>query len=150
MTAPGDSLDRLLAESEIRNLVARLAHLADDGDLEAYLALWTPDAVWSRDTGEICRGTAALRERVLAYRAAGLQGPGTGSTHINTTLLVEVTGPDTATARSTFLFLAGGAHPLSPDPQALKSQPVMVGRYDDRFVRTSAGWRISSRTIIAV
>src|SRR6185437_8123400 len=36
----------LAADAEIRNLLARIAHLADDGAVEDYLTQFTGDAVW--------------------------------------------------------------------------------------------------------
>jgi len=33
-------------EREIRNLLARMGHMADYGDLDVYLTLFTEDAVW--------------------------------------------------------------------------------------------------------
>ena len=39
-----DLLQRLDAGPQIRNLIARLGHLADDGDLKEYVTLFTEDS----------------------------------------------------------------------------------------------------------
>lgn len=130
-------LDRLVAEAEIRNVVARLAHLADDGDLAEYLDLFTEDATWESATDR-----RAGREDLLAgarqRRADGIQGPGSDTRHVNTTLWVRIDGPDTATAESYFLFLADA----STAPRVR-----LTGRYEDTFRRTPDGWKLASRRI---
>lgn len=130
--------ERWAAESEIRNLVARLGHLADDGDLEVYITLFTEDAVWRGPTGTH-QGHEDLLAGARQRRADKIQGPGTDTRHVNTTLWVEVDGPDTARAQSYYLYLR----------QAGTQSPVlaMSGRYDDTFRRTPDGWKLASRTI---
>ena len=39
--------DRAAAELEIRNVLARLAELADSGDTDEYVSLLTDDIVWA-------------------------------------------------------------------------------------------------------
>jgi ketosteroid isomerase-like protein len=140
------AVQRLADELEIRNLVARLAHLADMAtDLDVYLDCFTDDAVWefpgsaseqlghSRTEGkdEIA---ADRRER----RTDGFQGPGTNTRHVNTTLAVRVDGSDTAEAESYWLFV--GDTLGAPIVRA-------IGHYHDRFARTPEGWKLASRQI---
>lgn len=132
-------------ELEIRNVVAALAQLADGGEVEAYLELFAPDAVWVvpaiPQTGVAAselRGVDAIGEGVRQRRATGVQGPGTHTAHVVTTTVVEFDGDDTAAARSTWLFLADTV--TAPRLQS-------VGRYRDTFIRTPAGWRLSRREI---
>src|SRR5437868_14208117 len=47
MTRADQPLARVAAELEIRNLVARIAHLCDWGDVDEYINLFTHDAVWT-------------------------------------------------------------------------------------------------------
>lgn len=124
-------------DRQIRNLVARLAHLADYGDLDEYMTLFTDDATWDLPGGR-CDGAAAIRSDRESRRAAGGQGPGTDTRHMNTTLWVDVDGSDVATAHSYFVFVRdAGSSPTV----------ALTGRYLDTFRRTSAGWKLSSRTI---
>ena len=134
-----DPLERVVAESEIRNVVARLGHLADDGDLDEYLTLFTTDATWGvAGFGEVLGGHAELLRGARQRRADGIQGPGTGTRHLNTTLWVSVDGPDEARAGSYFLFVD-----TRTEPTTVRS----TGRYDDRFRRTPEGWKLAARTI---
>jgi 3-phenylpropionate/cinnamic acid dioxygenase small subunit len=138
--ADPDPVARMLAESEVRNLVARLGHLADDGDHDEYLSLWLEDGWWERPGGDRFHGHAALRARLDEDEAGGVQGPGTRSRHLNTTLWVRVDGPDEAHAESYWLYLRDAA-----------TEPTvkLTGRYVDTFRRTPQGWKFASRTIVS-
>jgi 3-phenylpropionate/cinnamic acid dioxygenase small subunit len=133
-------------EQEIRNLVARVAHLADmDPDLDDYLDCFTDDAVWefpgsaSEDLGH---SRTEGRDQIAAdrrqRRADGFQGPGTNTRHVNTTLAVRVDGSDVAEAESYWLFVGDTL-----------GSPVLrgIGHYHDRFSRTPEGWKLASRQI---
>ena len=62
---------------------------------------------------------------------------------MSSNLAVRVTGDDTAEGLSYFtLYRHVGDKPRVPD---LDGQPVIVGQYRDRFVRTADGWRIAHR-----
>lgn len=131
-------VSRLDDESRIHQLLARLSHLADRGTVEDYLALWAPDGEW-QGSADTARGTAQLRERIERYRAAGVQGPHSGTRHVSTTRYVELLAPDTARAESYFVYYAG----LPDDPR-----PARVGRYSDTVVRLDGEWRLASRRIV--
>jgi 3-phenylpropionate/cinnamic acid dioxygenase small subunit len=135
-----DPMERLIAESEIRNVVARLAHLADDAKLDEYLDLYTEDGSWGHDDNPPFVGREGLRAGAEQRIHDQVQGLGTGRRHINTTLAVTVVGPDDATAESYFLYLATKDvdHP----------QVLGTGRYLDRFRRTPDGWKLASRRIV--
>jgi 3-phenylpropionate/cinnamic acid dioxygenase small subunit len=126
-------------EREIRNLLARLGHLADYGDLDVYLTLFTDDAIWERE-GDRRQGHTDILSGAKERRASGLQGPGTHSRHMNTTMWVAVDGSDTAEAHSYFLFI-----------QHTDATPTvsMVGHYHDTLRRTSDGWKLAHRRIIS-
>jgi uncharacterized protein (TIGR02246 family) len=130
-------MNALAAELEIRNLVARVAQLADDGDLDEYMRCYTKDAVWAFP-GTTREGHDAIRQGVVERRAGGHQGPGSNTMHVVASTSVELMG-ETATANSSFLFIADtlGARELQT-----------VGRYRDRFVITDDGWKIAHRTIV--
>ena len=132
-------LDRLAAEAEIRNLIARVAHLADDGDIDEYLDLWTEDSSWGRGNGDVRTGREPRRQRVHEDRADGTQGPGTHSRHLNTTLWVAFDDDDHARAESYFLYLRDAT--TAPHVK-------MTGRYQDRFRRTPDGWKFAGRQIV--
>jgi 3-phenylpropionate/cinnamic acid dioxygenase small subunit len=82
-------------------------------------------------------GRDEILEGVRERRAAGLQGPGTETRHVLSTMAVDVRG-DSATARSYFTFYTQTA-----------SSPVLfsMGQYDDVFRLTADGWKLAHRVI---
>jgi hypothetical protein len=128
----------LADEMEIRNLVARLAHLADRAPtLEEYLTCFTPDAVWEYAEGARFVGRAEIEKDRLRLRGEVFQGPGAKTFHVNTTLMVQVKSDGTAEAQSYWLFVDGKGEP----------QIKRLGHYHDRFRRTSEGWKLARRTV---
>lgn len=132
-------------DAEIRNLLASLAHEADSGDAADYAALFTEDAVWEMPANPLA-GLAAERRRgrediltgVHARRQAGVQGPGSHTLHVVTTMRVTVDG-DVARAESYWMFFGDTA-----------TLPVIrgIGRYGDTLRRTADGWKVSQRTVL--
>src|SRR5204863_211776 len=84
------------------------------------------------------RGKAAIRAGVEERRAAGIQGPGTNTRHLNTTMAVDHDGGDTAVVTSYFQYFTDTA-----------TQPTLrvMGCYRHTVVRTpgSASRRPPSR-----
>jgi ketosteroid isomerase-like protein len=134
-----DLLQRAADEADIRNVIARLAHLADDGDLNEYVLLFTDDGTWERP-GEKIRGRQDLLAGARQRRESGIQGPGTNTHHVNTTLWVQLDGADEASAQSYYLMV-GDTDTAAP---AIRS----IGRYLDTFRRTAEGWKLASRKIV--
>ena len=127
---------RAVDELAVRNVVARLAQLADGDDVEAYVALFTPDASWEMP-GAPRRGQADIRAGRQARLAEGRVGPGSASRHVITTMAVAVVG-DRATADSYWLFFVDTA-----------TQPRVesMGTYHDELVRAGGEWRLARRKI---
>ena len=125
------------AELKIRNIIARLALLADEGDLDEYIGQFTEDAVWAFPTGTR-RGRDDIRAGAEERRAGGVQGPGTATRHVITTLSVQLEGEDDATADSYFLFY-----------QNTTTAPTLfnMGHYHDTFARQGEVWRLARRDI---
>ncbi len=137
--------ERAAAELEIRNVLARLAQLADSGDTDEYLRLLTDDITWAMPpnpaiglAGSERHGhdeiAAGQRERI----EAGQQGPGSNTMHTISTVTVRFEADDAATAESAFLYWADTT-----------STPVVrsMGRYVDAFRRTDEGWKVARREI---
>lgn len=140
-------LRKLADELAIRNVVARMAQMADGGDLEAdYLPLFTDDATWefpgsadpSAEAAQVTGRAAILADRTQR-RAAGFQGPGSHTRHVNTTLAVRVDGSDEAEAESYWMFVG--------DTDSAEPRLRGTGRYHDTFRRTSEGWKLARRRI---
>jgi 3-phenylpropionate/cinnamic acid dioxygenase small subunit len=125
------------AELKIRNVIARLALLADQGDLDEYVDQFTEGAVWGFPGGSR-QGRADIRAGAEERRAGGVTGPGTNTRHVLTTVSVHVDADDTATADSYFLFY-----------QHTDTAPALfnMGHYHDTFTRQGDVWRLARRDI---
>lgn len=138
---------RAADEAEIRNLIGRVALLADTTpDLDLYLALFTDDAVWDfpgdaaqQLPASRTQGHAAILADRQERRRTGFQGPGTHTRHLVTVLAVDVDGADTAGADSYWMYLNH-----TDTAPALQS----MGQYHDSLVRTAQGWKLAHRQII--
>ena len=129
---------RVADELEIRNLVATLALMADrasDDELPDYAALFTEDAHWEMP-GSPIDGREAILAGARSRRAAGTQGPGTGTRHVVTNHRVAVDG-DTADGEAYFFLVA------SADPAPIR----VAGHYRDEYRRTPDGWKMARRVI---
>jgi ketosteroid isomerase-like protein len=130
---------RAADETEIRNVIARLAQLADTDtdDFVEYLSLWAEDAVTIHPT-DTAKGHQAIFDRSTELRRIGTQGPGTDTMHVNTTQWVKVDG-DVARSRSYWLFY-GNVSGHEPYVRAM-------GSYEDTLVRTPNGWKLARREV---
>jgi 3-phenylpropionate/cinnamic acid dioxygenase small subunit len=85
-------------------------------------------------------GADAVRD--VYERTVRRHSDGTPRTrHLTTNAVVEV-APDGRTARCRSVFVVLQA------TDALALQPIVAGRYDDRFARGPDGWRFSHRHIV--
>jgi len=132
-----EALQRLVDEAAIRNLLARVAQLADEGDLADYVACFSEHATWGGAGFPERKGHEALLAGARERRATGTAGPGSRTRHLLSTAVVEVDG-DRARARSIFLFY-----------RDTTSEPKLdrMGVWEDRLERTPAGWKLAARTI---
>lgn len=129
-----------LARVAILDVLARVVHAGDDGDLDTYATLVTDDVSWAMP-GVEHRGRTAVLEGLRARHDAGTSGPRSGTRHVLTTTAVDVAG-DRAHARSTWLLVADGDGP--GDPPVLRR----FGTYHDDLVHdASHGWRLAGRRI---
>jgi len=146
-----DPVEAVAAQFAVRNVLARIAQTADTGTIEEYLDNFTPDAEWVMPdnpslgvAGSVRSGHAEIRAGVEERRGAGLQGPGSYSRHMVQTIAVTVesatsaTSADRATARTYFSYFTD---------TLLAPKLASVGQYDDTFVRTPDGWKLSRREI---
>jgi len=124
------------ARTAIADLVHTYAERLDAGDLDGVAALFA-DATYGRAGGPQRRGTAAVRAALNVVRLH----EGTPRTkHVTTNLVIEVDeAGGTATARSYFTVLQ--ATPRLP------LQPILAGRYHDRFTHAHGAWCFTERVI---
>jgi 3-phenylpropionate/cinnamic acid dioxygenase small subunit len=119
-------------------LVYAYAERLDAGDFAGVGDLFA-EGVFRSDRGGRYEGAAALRE--VLGRLVIVHEDGTPRTkHVTTNLVIEVDAADgTATARSYFTVLQATA--------TIPLQVIVAGRYHDRFVRGSGGWRFADRLV---
>lgn len=123
----------------IAQLVYLYAERLDLGDLEGVADLFTHATVRSNHREDGLRG----RDAVLGlYRDTVQMHDGIPSTkHVTTNVIVEVKASGTdARARSYFTVFQA-----RPD---LPLQPIIAGRYHDRFEKAASGWRFTERMIL--
>ncbi len=122
---------------EIQNLVHRYAELIDLGDFDGLGQLLARAEVGSADSPGTLTGQDAV---VAMFSSTTRRYPdGTPRTkHVTTNLIVQVddeTG--TGACRSYFTVFQ--------QVEGLPLQPVVAGRYHDRFVRDDGAWRFAER-----
>jgi ketosteroid isomerase-like protein len=132
-----EQIQRVADELEIRNLIHRLAQLADDGDLQEYVELFAEDAVWEGAGYPARRGRADILAGARERRASGTSGPGSNTLHVVANTVVWLQG-DQARARSVFHFY--GNTNATPELR-------IMGQYDDELRRTPKGWKLARRSI---
>jgi len=130
---------------QVLDVLARLALTADTGEVEEYLALIAEDAVWEFPDNPILgtpaqrlTGKAEIEEGVRSRRARGVQGPGSYTQHVVTSVVVEQLGEDSARARAAWMFLADtiGTPRISG-----------VGHYDDLLRLVDGRWMMAHRQV---
>ena len=121
---------------QIEALVYRYAELLDSGDLDGVAALFE-HATWRSARANV-QGTGAVRRM---YDGVILYEDGTPRTkHVITNLVIEhEDGTTRASARSYFTVLQQKDGTL---------EPIIAGRYHDRFERIDGGWRFAERIIL--
>jgi hypothetical protein len=126
----------------IRNLLGLYGELMDAGDFDGVGRLFAEAVLRDEKGNETARGAEAVT--ALYTATTKRHADGTPLTrHLTTNSIIEVDRvAGSATARSTYLVLQ------ATDKVAL--QPIISGRYLDRFVRTHAGgreaWAFAERT----
>ena len=111
----------------IQGLLARYCVLLDKLDLDGFADLWEPD-------GEMHVGRATWRGRdeIVANVGAATRG-----LHLAALPDLSVSG-EAATGEQNFVFVASATRDL------------VLGRYEDRYLRAENGWRFARRRIVFV
>jgi hypothetical protein len=127
------------ARVAVSRLIFQYADRLDRGDYEGVADLLAHAEVSSR--GSVLRG----REAVLAmYERSTRRHPGDGTPltqHVTTNLMIDVDEAGrTASCQSYFTV-------LQAVPGALALQPIVAGRYEDKFEQANGEWRFSARAI---
>jgi ketosteroid isomerase-like protein len=123
----------LAARELIRDTVARYAHLVDRGRIDELVELFTEEATLQAGDRPPAIGRPAIRAFFLdtGGRLAAATARPLIRHHVSN-LLIEVAGPEVATARSYFLAVT-------------ERGPDHWGRYRDRFARVGERWLFTHR-----
>lgn len=132
-------MDRLADRLAIAALNDDFAHFLDRGPVEAFVALFTEDVVYTNGARRLVG-----RDEMLAFFRARAQA-GRVSRHLSSGLRIAFEGDDRAAGLSCWLTFAGeGALPIRP------AEPFNVADIADVYRRTPEGWRIAERHITQV
>ena len=124
---------------EITELLYRYAELIDAGDFDGVGALL------ARSTfgGSGPQGVSGADNIAKLFAATTRRYPEYGNTprtrHLVLNPLVELNDDGTAASRSTFCVMQ--------DTETVRIQPIVVGRYYDRFSCDDGGWYFTERKV---
>jgi len=122
----------------VRALVIAYAERLDAGDLDGVAALFDGAVLRPARSGRVLRGAPAARR---LFDPVVLYDDGTPRTkHVLANLEVSV-DPHEGTATSGCTFTVWQARP------GRGLEPVLAGRYDDRFACVDGRWRFAERVI---
>lgn len=121
---------------QISDIVALYGRLYDDGRIDDFMGLFTPDAIfhpnWPGVAPDRVVGTADLTSFFAAARA-GSTTQGVMPRHATTNVLIRATGAGRAEATLSMLYT---------ESRGSEVMVRMVGQYDFSFVRIDGRWFI--------
>jgi 3-phenylpropionate/cinnamic acid dioxygenase small subunit len=125
------------AGRSIENLIYSYAGFIDDGDLEGMAALFSDATIGVDGQTAGLRGEQKILD--LMRSTVRIHDDGTPRTkHLTTNVQIDVDEEaGTATARSYFTVLQAA--------DGFGLQPIVAGRYRDRFERVEGRWRFAER-----
>lgn len=125
----------------VETLIMTYAERVDLGDYEGVAALFDHATYRAEHGGEIASQEGAAAVLATFTTMVRKYPDGTPRTkHVTTNLMVEVDG-DTATSRCYYTVFQ--------QTDELRLQPIIAGRYHDRFERVDGVWRFADRLIFS-
>lgn len=123
----------------IQNLVYTYCHRIDRGDFAGVGELFAhADIIVPAATAPV-RGVQAINDMYAKFTRRYPDGNTPKTAHVTSNLIIEAEGADAARSQSYFLVHQATA--------ALPLQPIIGGRYFDRFARVAGRWRFTERRI---
>jgi 3-phenylpropionate/cinnamic acid dioxygenase small subunit len=145
-TIADDELRWLADQLEIRNLVARLAQLADTGELADYARCFAADAVWVPPVDAGVAGVGSTQTGIddivagaQSRRDLGIQGPGSNTRHVVSVTSLQRVDASHALGRTYWRYYVQ----TNAQPELLT-----MGHYDDQFIRGPGGWLLARRETV--
>lgn len=112
---------------------------ADFGAAEAAAGCYVPDGRLEID-GRQFAGRAAIQLRLSDMPADQV------SRHFCTNVVIDVIDADRAEGTAYVVLYRGRRAEAQSGPLAM-GPPLLVGHYEDQFVRSDEGWRFAARTL---
>lgn len=133
------TIARLDAEGAVRQLIARYAHSLDEGKFGEVADLL------QHAEFDIIGKVVSGREEIEAFLKAGIQRhadgtPRTWHSVTNTLIDVDASGEEASSSSYYTVLQQLDGFPL---------QPIVTGKYIDRFVRVDGEWRFVRRAVTA-
>jgi len=132
-----DAVARLVAESEIRQLLATYIHRLDAGDFEGVAA------VLEHAEMDVLGTVVSGREGVKTFMESGLRVFPDGTPRTWHTVANELIAIDPAGDRAT----SSSYYTVHQQLDGFPLQPICTGKYLDRFERHEGKWRFSRRSL---
>ena len=129
-------LERLIAESDIRQLIAQYVHQIDDGKIDANADLLA-DARF-----QVVDDVVTGRDAIARFFKQNVQHHDDGTPRTWHDVTNTLFTFDSATTVSTLSYFT--VHQALP---GLPLQPIVTGRYADTFTFTHGAWRFASRHV---
>jgi hypothetical protein len=133
-----DDVQTAQIEQACRDLVLAITQHGDHGEAKAAAALFARG-------GKLIRAGREFTGEEELLAAYGDQPPTQIARHLNGGSVITVLDEDNATGVTYYLAYRHEASGDAVELPAPLGQPFSVGEWHDRFVRTEAGWRFSSR-----
>jgi uncharacterized protein (TIGR02246 family) len=132
--------ERIAIERACERLVLDFVHFSDTQDPEALASLFTDDASLTRPNGDPIAGRPAILDSYKSRPAGRL------TRHLCTNIRITVESPDHARGLTYALVYSAAADTPPHAHFGIKAEPrQLVGEFEDEFVRTTEGWKFSSR-----
>jgi len=133
--------ERIAIERECQRLVTVYCHHVDHGEAEKIADLFTDDGQWLSPEIKMIG-----KEQIMKGFALRQANTARMSRHVCNNFLIDVIDENNAEG-TVYLTLYRHDGEAGRKVSPMDDQPVLIGEYRDRFVRTDDGWRFSKREI---
>ena len=124
---------------EITELLYRYAELVDAGDFDGVGALLSRASFGGPSSGSVSGAENIANVFAMTTRRYPEHKNTPRTRHLVLNPIVEILDGETAVSRSTFCVVQ--------DTETVPIQPIVVGRYHDKFGRDDGGWYFTERTV---
>jgi 3-phenylpropionate/cinnamic acid dioxygenase small subunit len=124
---------------EITELLYRYAELIDAGDFDGVGALLSRSTFGGPTSGSVSGAQNIAQLFAMTTRRYPDHGNTPRTRHLVLNPIVELNDDGTAATRSTFCVVQ--------DTETVPIQPIVVGRYHDRFGHDGDGWYFTERMV---